>query len=90
MFSLEISGFAIKTFVSAQSFYHPSALTPAACGSSYMGLHWLSVSLPPNVFWGLAKGLDTSQGHPREKPESYMVHEFHKCPEDDPISQDAS
>lgn len=57
MFSLEISGFAIKTFSSAQSVYHASPLTPAAYGSGYTVLHQLIVGLPDNTFRGLAKGL---------------------------------
>lgn len=56
MFSLEISGFAIKIFGSAQSLYHTSLLTSAACGSSCMGLPHLIMGLPQNVFKNLAKG----------------------------------
>lgn len=84
MFSLEISGFAIKTFISAQSVYHASPLTPAACGGSYTALHWLIMGLPENDFRALAKGLYTSQGHPREKFEPYTGLGSHTRPEEDP------
>lgn len=84
MFSIEISGFAIKTFVSAQSLYHASPPTPIACGNSYVGLHWLLGGLPQNAFRGLAKGLNVSQGHPREKPGLCTGPGSPKCPEEDP------
>lgn len=86
MFSLEISGFAIKTFISAQSVYHASPLTPAACGSSYTLLHWLTVGLPENDFRGLAKDLSISQSQPREKFEPYTGLGSHTCPEEGHLS----
>lgn len=81
MFFLEISGFDIKTFISAQSVYHASPLTPAACGQQ---LHRLIVGLPENAFRGLAKGLYISQGHLREKFGPYTGLRSKTWPEEDP------